>query len=64
MVEVREGAPDGHFPAVMEVEQRAPQHAELTALGAAAHRDPHRKQREIDRSQIDKVRRFPHGLRR
>jgi hypothetical protein len=60
VVEVRPGPPDGCFPATIEVEDRhAPVTgaAEAPALGSAP-RQP------VAWHQIEKVQRFPHGLRR
>ena len=58
VVELRAGPTSGPFPAVMEVEDL---HEAARALVAAA--DPHAAE-QLDLSGIDKVRRFPHGLRR
>jgi hypothetical protein len=58
MVENRPGPASGPFPAVFEVEDL---HSDVRALAATL--DP-RAAEEVDLSGIDKVRRFPHGLRR
>lgn len=58
IVETRPGPVSGTFPKVMEVEDL---HPAARALAAAV--GP-RAAEEIDLSGIDKVRRFPHGLRR
>ena len=58
VVELRAGPASGPFPAVLEVEDL---HQAARMLVAAA--DPHAAE-ELDLSGIDKVRRFPHGLRR
>ena len=58
VVETRPGPETGPFPPVMEVEDL---HPAARAFAAAA--DPHAAER-LDLSGIDKVRRFPHGLRR
>jgi hypothetical protein len=58
VVESRAGPTSGPFPAVMEVEDL---HEAARTLVAAA--DPHAAE-QLDLSGIDKVRRFPHGLRR
>ena len=58
IVETRPGPVSGTFPKVMEVEDL---HPAAQALAAAV--GP-RAAEEIDLSGIDKVRRFPHGLRR
>ena len=58
VVESRRGPTSGPFPPVFEVEDLHPQ---VRALAATL--DP-RAAEELDLSGIDKVRRFPHGLRR
>jgi hypothetical protein len=72
VVEVREGPGDReHFPSVMEVEQLKPRHL-LTALAAeelaqpvkGLSREPEISADDIDLTNIEKVRRFPYGLRR
>jgi L-Lysine epsilon oxidase N-terminal/L-lysine epsilon oxidase C-terminal domain len=57
VVENRPGPTSGPFPAVFEVEDL---HPDMRALAATL--DP-RAAEEVDLSGIDKVRRFPHGLR-
>jgi hypothetical protein len=57
VVEVRPGPTSGPFPAVIEVEDLHPAaHALAAAVGPRAAE-------QLDLSGIDKVRRFPHGLR-
>lgn len=72
VVEVREGPSDSqHFPPVMEVEQLEPRHVPhfLTAEAAGpvvsdrTFQQPEQVD-EMDLTNIEKVRRFPHGLRR
>jgi hypothetical protein len=58
VVETRAGPTSGPFPTVMEVEDLHP-----AARAFAAAVGPHEAE-ELDLSGIDKVRRFPHGLRR
>jgi hypothetical protein len=58
VVESRRGPTSGPFPLVLEVEDL---HPKVRALAATL--DP-RAAEELDLSGIDKVRRFPHGLRR
>ena len=58
VVETRAGPASGPFPPVLEVEDL---HHAARALVATA--DPHAAE-QLDLSGIDKVRRFPHGLRR
>jgi hypothetical protein len=58
VVESRPGPTSGPFPQMFEVEDL---HPETRALAATL--DP-RAAEELDLSGIDKVRRFPHGLRR
>jgi hypothetical protein len=58
VVETRPGPASGPFPQVMEVEDLHP-----VARAFAAAVGP-RAAEEVDLSGIDKVRRFPHGLRR
>jgi hypothetical protein len=57
-VETRAGPASGPFPAVLEVED-----LHLAARTFVAAADPHAAE-QLDLSGIDKVRRFPHGLRR
>jgi hypothetical protein len=71
VVEVREGPKDSHdFPAVMEVEQMEPRHVQSMLSAKADSRRVEGLSREpdesddLDRTNIDKVRRFPYGLRR
>lgn len=71
VVEVREGPSDHeHFPAVMEVEDLGRRAPDLLAAGAAeakvrgTSREPSRSSDDVDLTQIEKVRRFPHGLKR
>jgi hypothetical protein len=70
VVEVREGPGDrDNFPEVMEVEDLGPRRRAPAADAPAdearpARRDLHRNVDTIDLSGIDKVRRFPQGLRR
>jgi hypothetical protein len=73
VVEVQTGPGDGeHFPPVMEVEQLEPHHKPKRRLGIEAAgpvltsetTEPHPLADEIDLTNIEKVRRFPHGLRR
>lgn len=68
VVEYREGPGDPEFPASMEVET-LPAHIHdrlrvlaKTVLGAEAAASPHGADR-IDFTGIEKVHRFPHGLR-
>jgi hypothetical protein len=56
VVEHRQGPGDEHFPAVMQVEH-------LPARARALTEPPHDADR-LDLTGIEKVRRFPHGLRR
>jgi hypothetical protein len=58
VVETRAGPASGPFPAVLEVEDL---HQAARTFVAAV--DPHAAE-QLDLSGIDKVRRFPHGLRR
>ena len=58
LVEARAGPASGPFPSVIEVEDLHP-----AAQAVAAAVGP-RAAEELDLSGIDKVRRFPHGLRR
>ena len=58
VVETRPGPASGPFPKVMEVEDLHPAAHELAAAVGP------RAAEELDLSGIDKVRRFPHGLRR
>jgi hypothetical protein len=58
VVETRAGPASGPFPAVLEVEDL---HQAARTFVATA--DPHAAE-QLDLSGIDKVRRFPHGLRR
>jgi hypothetical protein len=58
VVETRAGPASGPFPAVIEVEDLHP-----AARAVAAAVGP-RAAEELDLSGIDKMRRFPHGLRR
>jgi len=66
VVEPRPGPGDGHFPAVLEVEDRAHDPSAAPAGSrASAGAAPHRTaavEREL--TTIEKVRRFPHGQRR
>ncbi len=74
VVEVRKGPGDReNFPAVIEVEQMDPRHHELRLLKALIGRqaataatavapNAHEIEEDIDRSDIEKVNRFPHGL--
>ncbi|HEY0075146.1 MAG TPA: LodA/GoxA family CTQ-dependent oxidase [Abditibacteriaceae bacterium] len=72
VVEVQAGPGDSeHFPPVMEVEHLAPRHTPLLLLAEAAGpvvSDRALEQEEmvdnVDLTTIEKVRRFPHGLRR
>jgi hypothetical protein len=74
VVEVRKGPSDGdHFPPVMEVEQLEPRHirervsrvaAAGPVLASSTPEPPHDLADDIDLTNIEKVRRFPHGLRR
>jgi len=72
VVEVQDGPTDiKHFPSVMEVEQLEPHHvSKVLAVEAAGPvpservPEPHERADEIDLTTIEKVRRFPHGLRR
>jgi hypothetical protein len=58
VVETRAGPASGPFPSSLEVEDLHPlAHALAAAVGPRAAE-------ELDLSGIDKVRRFPHGLRR
>jgi hypothetical protein len=58
VVETRAGPTRAPFPSVIEVEDLHPAaHALTAAVGPRAAE-------ELDLSGIDKVRRFPHGLRR
>lgn len=71
VVEVREGPKDGQdFPPVMEVEHLEPRHARRM-LSAKAEKpvrglslEPDESSDDVDLTNIEKVRRFPHGLRR
>jgi L-lysine epsilon oxidase-like protein len=70
VVEVRKGPGDReHFPAVMEVEQLKPrQMLEAFVLGAeppvkGLSREPDISADDLDLTGIEKVHRFPHGLR-
>jgi hypothetical protein len=57
VVETRQGPASGPFPKVLEVEELHPAvHTTVAAVGPRAAE-------ELDLSGIDKVRRFPHGLR-
>jgi L-Lysine epsilon oxidase N-terminal/L-lysine epsilon oxidase C-terminal domain len=57
VVETRQGPASGPFPKVLEVEElHSAVHATVAAVGPRAAE-------ELDLSGIDKVRRFPHGLR-
>jgi hypothetical protein len=58
VVETRAGPTSGPFPSAVEVEDLHP-----AAQAVAAAVGP-RAAEELDLSGIDKVRRFPHGLRR
>jgi L-Lysine epsilon oxidase N-terminal/L-lysine epsilon oxidase C-terminal domain len=67
LVEVREGPGDPHFPAVMEVENLPPPKAAMPqAMAALAVLGPQAaiQAEPLDLAEIDKVRRFPHGLQK
>lgn len=72
VVEVREGPKDSeHFPPVMEVEQLEPHHVRHALRAEAAgpvvsdrSRDLPEQADEVDLTNIEKVHRFPYGLRR
>ena len=69
VVEAREGPKDAAFPAHFEVEdQHKPIHdaaADAEARTGSVRHDvsPHRVSQHVDLSTIEKVRRFPAGLR-
>ncbi|HET7286960.1 MAG TPA: hypothetical protein VFI71_05795, partial [Pyrinomonadaceae bacterium] len=67
----REGPGDEEFPATMEVEQLPPHHVLLKAVAAVDEKqvvgisnEPERSADDIDLTNIEKVHRFPFGLRR
>jgi hypothetical protein len=60
VVEQRPGPGDSHFPSMLEVESLHPNTREKLAATAVS---PHEAD-QIDLEHIEKVRRFPHGLRR
>jgi hypothetical protein len=70
VVEVREGPGDKEFPATMEVEQLPPQKVLLKAVAAAEEgipgisEEPGKSADDVDLTGIEKVHRFPFGLRR
>jgi hypothetical protein len=73
VVEVRKGPSDGeNFPPMMEVEQLKTSHIPKRAFGMEAAgpvltsstAEPHDLADDVDLTNIEKVRRFPHGLRR
>lgn len=72
VVEVREGPKDDqHFPPMMEVEQLEPRHVKLTLSARAEEKsvrgislEPDQSSDDVDLTNIEKVRRFPYGLRR
>jgi len=72
IVEVQNGPSDiEHFPSMMEVEQleprRIPKVFAVESAGPVPSErtpEPHERADEIDLTTIEKVRRFPHGLRR
>jgi hypothetical protein len=66
VVEVREGPKDSeHFPPVMEVQDAHVALKKQSALeGEPQAHDLHRQAEDVDLTGIEKVRRFPHGLRR
>jgi hypothetical protein len=68
VVEVREGPKDtAEFPTVMEVEQEPPQRERMLKAEAAEAPlsiQPDESADDVDRSNIEKVHRFPYGLRR
>ena len=72
VVEVQKGPSDSeHFPPVIEVEQLEPRHIPKRVFGIEAagpvpttrKREPEKLDGEIDLTNIEKVRRFPYGLR-
>src|ERR1043166_3712781 len=64
VVEVRKGPGDKEFPATMEVEQLPPQKVLLKAVAAMEEKEPERSADDVDLTGIEKVHRFPFGLRR
>ena len=72
VVEVREGPKDSqHFPPVMEVEQLEPRHVKHMLTTKAAEKPvhgispgPEKSSDDVDLTNIEKVHRFPYGLRR
>jgi hypothetical protein len=72
VVEVRQGPQDNeYFPPVMEVEQLEPRHVQrLLSIEAAEtpvrglSREPQESAEDVDLTNIEKVHRFPYGLRR
>jgi hypothetical protein len=72
VVEVREGPTDSqHFPPVMEVEQLEPRHVKNMLSAKAAEKPvrgislgPDKSSDDVDLTNIEKVHRFPYGLRR
>lgn len=71
VVEVREGPGDKEFPATMEVEQLPPEKVLLKAVAAVEEKrvpgiskEPEKSADDVDLTNIEKVHRFPFGLRR
>jgi hypothetical protein len=71
VVELREGPGDQEFPATMEVEQLPPHKVLLKAVAAVEEKrvrgisnEPERSADDVDLTNIEKVHRFPFGLRR
>ena len=67
VVEVREGPGDPEFPQAMEVEQLPPRRVLLKAVAAQAVEGVRALTQEadnVDLTGIEKVHRFPYGLRR
>lgn len=71
VVEVREGPGDEEFPATLEVEQLPPHKVRLKSLAAAETKrvrgisfEPDKSADDVDLTNIEKVHRFPFGLRR
>jgi hypothetical protein len=62
VVEVREGPKDPGFPRHLQVEQLPPHIHERLLL--AAEEAPGERAEDVDLTGIEKVRRFPHGVRR
>ena len=71
VVEVREGPGDPEFPATLEVEQLPPHKVLLKSMAASEEKEtrglshePETPADDLDLTNIEKVHRFPFGLRR